>query len=147
MKHFWLGGEHRFHTHMYCSGKFVFPTLSFPSNTGVVALERKVKSHFILCLFFHYLTITCFLFPNVCRPISSLVLTAFPQLPVAHLQEREQTQPPLWILGGVQIFSLLTSCFLLSYGIQNSAGSPDHTVTSARNISLSVLYLCVGGRI
>lgn len=111
-----------------------------------------MKSHFIFGRVYVYFQLrrSCldysqFLFLCVV-PYTLQELTASPQLPVAHLQEREQRKPSLWILRGVQIFSLLTSCFLLPYGIQNSADSPDHTKTSARNIFLNVLCLRIGGQ-
>lgn len=131
----------------------LFFCLSTPSNTVGLLQVVKRNTQFIfgrayvyfqrgsMHLDYSHSRFWCF----VCRPVRPAVLTASPRLPVAHLQEREQRKP-LRILRGVQIFSLLTSCFLLPYGIHHRADSPDHTAGTARNIFLNVLCLHVGGR-
>lgn len=153
VKHFGLRGEHKFHAYMHCSGESVFLLKHSPLHCwlAVHCRVRFVPSFWQgLCLFLtqkwllRLFPVSAFL--RVWCPTHPAVLTASHQLPVAHLQERQQRKLPVWILGGVQIVSLLTTCFLLPYGIQNSVESPDHILTSARNIFLNVLCFCVGGR-
>lgn len=78
--------------------------------------------------------------PFLCQPSLVFHLSISCLWKIGRQKSKRKRKMHVCIHWGAQTFSLLTRCFRLPYDFQHSTDSPHHSIRSATNIFLKVLW-------